>query len=117
MMKILSIAVIIGYASAMSQTAADFNRKYYGGAGVGRLNLDKGVKLEQWECKYDILLVERIQGKPKTETGLFVPEEELPKFHIAEVLSMGSGKYWRKKVCLISSLCLNIYFTNSFHGV
>ena len=90
-MKLLTFATVVSYVSAMSQTAAEYNRKYYGGAGVGRLNLDKGVKLEQWECKYDILLVERIQGKPKTETGLFVPEEELPRFHIARVLSMGSG--------------------------
>lgn len=89
---LLLISSFSDNVSAMSQTAAEYNRKYYGGAGVGRLNLDQGAKLEKWECKYDILLVERIQGKPKTDTGLFVPEEELPKFHIAKVLSMGSGR-------------------------
>jgi len=91
----LPAIIALGFAPVvhgMSQTAAEYNRKYYGGAGVGRFTLDEGVKQEQWECKYDMVLVERIQGKPKTEMGLFVPEEELPRFHLAKVLSVGPGR-------------------------
>ena len=54
-------------------------KKYYGGAGVGKFTLDDG---ESWQCVYDMVLVERIQGKPKTEGGLFVPQEDLPKLHL-----------------------------------
>jgi len=64
-------------------------KKYYGGAGVGRFTLDDDVS---WQCAYDMVLVERIQGKPKTESGLFVPEEDLPKLHLCRVLSIGPGR-------------------------
>ena len=54
-------------------------KKFFGGAGVGRFTLDGD---ENWKCAYDMVLVERIQGKPKTASGLFVPEEDLPKLHL-----------------------------------
>ena len=55
-------------------------KKYFGGSGIGRFTIDESV--DSWQCAYDMVLVERIQGKPKTEGGLFVPEEELPKLHL-----------------------------------
>ena len=64
-------------------------KKFYGGAGVGRFTLDDG---ESWQCAYDMVLVERIQGKPKTDGGLFVPQEDLPKLHLCRVISMGQGR-------------------------
>ena len=63
-------------------------KQFYGGAGVGRLTLDS----KDWNCKYDMVLVERLQGKPKTETGLFLPDEDLPKLHLGQVLSLGPGR-------------------------
>jgi hypothetical protein len=54
-------------------------KKFYGGAGIGRFSLDDGT---QWQCAYDMVLVERIQGKPKTMSGLFVPQEDLPRLHL-----------------------------------
>ncbi len=56
-------------------------KKFYGGAGVGRFTLDDG---KSWKCAYDMVLVERIQGKPKTQSGLFVPQEDLPKLHLCK---------------------------------
>lgn len=68
-------------------------KKYYGGAGVGRLVLDqKAGKENTWSCHYDMVLVERIQGRPPTESGLFVPQEDLPKLHLCKVLSLGTGR-------------------------
>ena len=56
---------------------------FKGGAGVGRLVIsDDDTPLEKWDCKYDMVLVERIQGRPKTDSGLFVPRENLPKLHV-----------------------------------
>ncbi|KAL7511041.1 hypothetical protein ACHAXN_007942 [Cyclotella atomus] len=65
---------------------------FKGGAGVGRLVLNDGTDLENYQCKYDMVLVERIQGKSKTESGLFVPRENLPKLHLCRVISMGPGR-------------------------
>mmetsp|Transcript_15431 Transcript_15431/g.20361 ORF Transcript_15431/g.20361 Transcript_15431/m.20361 type:complete len:162 (+) Transcript_15431:64-549(+) len=63
------------------------------GAGVGRLVLDdKMIKEGAVMCHYDMVLVERIQGKPKTESGLFVPDDDQPALHLCKVLSMGSGR-------------------------
>jgi len=67
--------------------------KFYGGAGVGRFVIDEAAGLENaWKCHYDYVLVERIQGKPKKESGLFVPENDLPKLHLCKVLAVGPGK-------------------------
>lgn len=58
---------------------------------MGRFVLDSEAD-SGWQTLYDMVLVERIQGKPKTETGLFVPDETLPKLHLCRVLSVGSGR-------------------------
>ena len=50
---------------------------------MGRLVFtDDDTPVDKWECKYDMVLVERIQGRPKTESGLFVPRENLPRLHL-----------------------------------
>ena len=68
-------------------------KKYYGGAGVGRLVLDdKAGSEESVKCHYDMVLCERIQGRPPTESGLYIPQEDLPKLHLCKVLSLGPGR-------------------------
>ena len=64
---------------------ADFR----GGAGVGRLVVDDR---DVMSCHYDMVLVERIQGKPRKESGLFVPQDELPRLHLCRVVSLGPGE-------------------------
>lgn len=60
-------------------------KKWYGGAGIGRLTLDEKAGVENaWKCKYDMVLVERIQGKAKKESGLFIPDDDLPRLHLAK---------------------------------
>jgi len=73
--------------------AAPPKKKFYGGAGVGRLVLDeKAGKENAWKCHYDMVLCERIQGKPKRDTGLFIPDDDLPRLHLCKVLSLGPGR-------------------------
>jgi len=68
-------------------------KQWFGGAGVGRLNLDDNAGVENaWQCKYDMVLCERIQTKKKTQSGLFIPTEDLPRLHLCKVLSMGPGR-------------------------
>lgn len=55
-------------------------QKFYGGAGVGRFTLDSDEY--SWQCAYEMVLVERILAKPKTDGGLFVPTEDMPKLHL-----------------------------------
>uniref|UniRef100_A0A7S2R6Q1 Uncharacterized protein n=1 Tax=Eucampia antarctica TaxID=49252 RepID=A0A7S2R6Q1_9STRA len=84
-------AVTVASAAAFSaEPTAGPPKKFYGGAGVGRFTLNG--EYDKWQCKYDMVLVERIQGKAKTESGLFVPEEDLPKLHLCRVISMGPGR-------------------------
>ncbi|KAL3795964.1 hypothetical protein ACHAW5_001539 [Stephanodiscus triporus] len=101
MKKLLSIPILFTTAAdalsmADPSTARSFNpvKDFKGGAGVGRLVLDgEGTpSLEQWSCKYDMVLVERIQGRPPADSGLFVPRENLPKLHLCRVISMGPGR-------------------------
>jgi co-chaperonin GroES (HSP10) len=80
-------------ADPSSARSINPTKDFKGGAGVGRLIFDgDGSKVEDWECKYDMVLVERIQGRPKTDSGLFVPRENLPKLHLCKVISMGPGR-------------------------
>ena len=79
--QILNIATIlivttIGQTTGLSSAPP---KKYFGGSGVGRFTLDDG---ESWQCAYDMVLVERIQGKPKTDSGLYVPQEDMPRLHL-----------------------------------
>lgn len=70
-----------------------FKPKYSGGAGVGRLLIDEmAAKEDAWQTHYDYVLCERIQGKPPTESGLYVPQEDLPKLHLCRVMALGPGK-------------------------
>ena len=85
-----ALAAIIPRTAGLSMAPP---KKYYGGAGVGRFTLDDG---ESWQCAYDMVLVERIQGKPKTAGGLFVPEEDMPRLHLCRgelVLQRSNDKY------------------------
>ena len=90
---VVAIATILAIAAptVTSLSLADpsasrsMNRQvdFKGGAGVGRLVFtDDDTPVDKWECKYDMVLVERIQGRPKTESGLFVPRENLPRLHL-----------------------------------
>ena len=74
----LSMPMADPSAARSTNSQVDFK----GGAGVGRLIISDDVPLDAWDCKYDMVLVERIQGRPKTESGLFVPRENLPKLHL-----------------------------------
>mmetsp|Transcript_26795 Transcript_26795/g.73733 ORF Transcript_26795/g.73733 Transcript_26795/m.73733 type:complete len:161 (+) Transcript_26795:105-587(+) len=67
------------------------------GAGIGRLNMDElAGKVGTWNCHYDMILVERLQKnkgpKDLEDDGLFVPESDMPRFHLCRVLSRGSGR-------------------------
>ncbi len=67
--------------------------KFQGGAGVGRLVLDEQAGKENaYKCHYDMVLVERLQGKTITATGLFIPKDDLPRMHLGRVLSVGPGR-------------------------
>jgi chaperonin GroES len=68
-------------------------QKYQGGAGVGRFVLDsRDDDPRDWQCHFDMILVERIQGRPPTDSGLYVPSDDLPKLHLCRVLAMGPGE-------------------------
>jgi hypothetical protein len=78
----LAVPDIANRAQDISDKA---RKKYYGGAGVGRLILDESVATEgAVVCHYDMVLCERIQGRPKTESGLFVPDKDLPRLHLCK---------------------------------
>ena len=81
-------------ADPSSARSSNPTKDFRGGAGVGRLVLDGDdvPPVDQWACKYDMVLVERLQDRPKTDTGLFVPRENLPKLHLCKVISMGPGR-------------------------
>lgn len=79
-------------AQALSSSAQP-KKKYGGGAGIGRLVIDERAGLEgAVQCHYDMVLCERIQGKPKAESGLFIPDDDLPRLHLCKVLSVGPGR-------------------------
>ncbi|KAL7469282.1 hypothetical protein ACHAXS_009543 [Conticribra weissflogii] len=66
---------------------------FKGGAGVGRLVFDgDDTPVDKWNCKYDMVLVERLQGRPKTDSGLFVPRENLPKMHLCRGREEENGR-------------------------
>lgn len=81
MLKLLSTVILVAGLTQQTSSLSSPPKKFYGGAGVGRFTLDDGVS---WQCAYDMVLVERIQGKPKTESGLFIPQEDLPKLHLCK---------------------------------
>ena len=88
------MAALAATATALSTPMADPSgarsinpgTDFKGGAGVGRLVLDGAdTPTDAWSCKYDMVLVERLQDRPdETEDGLFVPRENLPKMHLCK---------------------------------
>mmetsp|Transcript_12922 Transcript_12922/g.27433 ORF Transcript_12922/g.27433 Transcript_12922/m.27433 type:complete len:168 (-) Transcript_12922:297-800(-) len=100
--KILLVAItttttVTAFSSPMADpsSARSLNPTvdFKGGSGVGRLVFDgDDTPVDKWRCKYDMVLVERLQGRPKTDSGLFVPRENLPKMHLCRVISMGPGR-------------------------
>ena len=90
-MKLLSIpflaAAVHGFSMADPSAARSIApvTDFKGGAGVGRFILPGDDEpLEKWACNYDMVLVERLQDRPKTDNGLFVPSENLPKLHLCK---------------------------------
>jgi len=86
--RILLALALSSLTTAMQVTGKP---EWSGGAGVGRLVVDTQDPAD-WQCHYDMVLVERIQGKPKSESGLFVPQDNQPRLHLCRVLSVGSGR-------------------------
>ena len=93
MMKLLTISFLFAAAHGLSSPMADPSgarsfapvTDFKGGAGVGRLVIDGDeTPLEKWSCNYDMVLVERLQGRPKTESGLVITRENLPKLHLCK---------------------------------
>lgn len=96
MFKYLSVVIsVISIIPILSLSAP--SKKFFGGAGVGRFTLDDGVS---WQCAYDMILVERVQGKPKTESGLFIPQEDLPKLHLCKGMFINP----QRLICRIHSV-------------
>ena len=100
---LLCVALLPSATHALSSIAApdperlatigrNAQKRYGGGAGVGRLVVDGTDLAQKWRCHYDMVLVERIQGRPKTESGLFVPDVDLPKLLLCRVISVGPGE-------------------------
>ncbi|GMH63748.1 hypothetical protein TrRE_jg12513 [Triparma retinervis] len=74
----------------MTELGAGPSNPNKGGRGIGRMEL--GDDALNAKTLYDMVLVERIQPPETTDTGLFKPEEEQPKLHLAKVLSVGPGR-------------------------
>lgn len=91
---ILLLALMAAGMPALTESlAAPGKAKFYGGAGVGRLVIDEKAGQENaWKCHYDMVLCERIQGRPPKDSGLFVPQDDLPRLHLCKVLAMGPGR-------------------------
>ncbi len=121
MKQLLSIPLLFATATdalsmADPSTARSFSpvKDFKGGAGVGRLVLDGDgtPSLEQWSCKYDMVLVERLQGRPPADSGLFVPRENLPKLHLCRgelVIYRPSGG-----TCFFCPFCGTCNYSPSF---
>ena len=80
-------------SSTSSSTGSSKQVRYNGGAGVGKFVMDgRASKSDVIQCHYDMVLVERIQGRPPTDSGLFVPQQDLPRLHLCRVIAYGPGK-------------------------
>ncbi|KAL7576047.1 hypothetical protein ACA910_000833 [Epithemia clementina (nom. ined.)] len=72
-------------------------KRYGGGAGIGRLVIDDGNKATTVQCHYDMVLCERIQKRNQRKkdaeaSGLYIPDEDLPRLHLCRVISVGPGR-------------------------
>ena len=91
--RLFNVLVLVCFLPSSIALSSRFQKQFQGGAGVGRLVVDEmAAKENAWNCHYDMILVERIQGKPPTESGLYVPQDDLPKLHLCKVLSLGPGR-------------------------
>jgi co-chaperonin GroES (HSP10) len=81
---VVTLYIILAYASLVNGLANL-------ASGVGRFVFDSDAATG-WQCHYDMVLVERIQGKPKMASGLYVPDDQLPKMQLCRVLSLGPGR-------------------------
>ena len=84
-------------APTATEALAGRPKQEFTGAGIGRLNMDElAGKAGTWNTHYDMILVERVQKQkgPKEieENGLFVPESDMPRFHLCRILSKGKGR-------------------------
>mmetsp|Transcript_1793 Transcript_1793/g.2540 ORF Transcript_1793/g.2540 Transcript_1793/m.2540 type:complete len:164 (+) Transcript_1793:158-649(+) len=87
---LLSTSGVSGLSPA---SIAQPKKRYGGGAGIGRLVIGEDVGKEgAVACHYDMVFCERIQGVAKAESGLFIPDEDLPKLRLCRVLSLGPGR-------------------------
>ena len=97
-LALLTAAVVVALASPTAVDAlAGIAKMDFSGAGVGRLNMDElAGKAGTWDCHYDMILVERLQKQkgPRDveEDGLFVPDSEMARLHLCQVLSKGAGR-------------------------
>jgi co-chaperonin GroES (HSP10) len=92
-LSVLAAVLCLAAQSHVNALAGAPSRKFNGGAGMGRLVIDDLTGAQDAvSCHYDMVLVERIQGNPKKESGLFVPDADLPRLHLCRVLSMGTGR-------------------------
>lgn len=90
-------AVVTALATSTVDALAGPPKPDFTGAGIGRLNMDElAGKPGTWICHYDMVLVERLQKnkgpKDVEEDALFVPESNMPRFHLCRVLSKGPGR-------------------------
>jgi co-chaperonin GroES (HSP10) len=92
----LLVLLLIGVTSvsSLSTPSGSKAKKYYGGAGVGRLVLDEKAGAENaWRTHYDMVVCERLQVRvEERDSGLFVPQQDLPRLHLCRVLSVGPGR-------------------------
>jgi len=112
---LLLSTLLVLLPATITALAAPAN-KFKGGAGVGRLNLDEKAGMDDaWKCKYDMVLVERLQKlKSGTETssGLFVPEEDLPRLHVCKGMFCACNLFLWRNTCIFMqcSLCVFVCF-------
>ena len=95
MFNLLRSILLIGSLSVSVLAFPQPKAEYGGGAGVGRLILDdeKAMKVA---CHYDMILVERLQKRKApqevAEGSLYVPDEDLPRLHLCQVVNVGPGR-------------------------
>ena len=88
---VLLLILLLQYTSVDALSSKQV--KYNGGAGIGKFVIDeRASKSDIIQCHYDMVLVERIQGRPPTDSGLFVPQQDLPRLHLCRVIAYGPGK-------------------------
>jgi len=95
--RLVLLAALVASAPTAVDALAGMAKMDFSGAGVGRLNMDElASKAGTWDCHYDMVLVERLQkqkGPRDVEgDGLFVPDSEMARLHLCQVLSKGAGR-------------------------